>query len=423
MNDFQPVPTRTPFLAAMLLVICGGSAFLLGGVSERQFHWWPGLSNEPKGLKPTFGEAWNLVEQKYVDRQAVNSQNMTDGAIAGMLDSLGDGGHTTYLTAQEFDKLTTDLQGRFSGIGGRMVMRKNQPTIFSTVPGSPASKQLKAGDIFLKVNGKSVQGKSLKQVTTDVAGPPGTQVQIEISRQGKTMDFTIERAVFPVPAVTARMLPSLQPGYPKLAHIAIEAFGDQANTQLVQLMDDMRNQGAQGFVIDVRMNPGGEAEQAVSVTSQFLPLGATIYEAKNAQGDVRLVKDTKTGSAASIPIVVLIDGGTASSAEILAAAIKDHGRGKLVGSHTYGTGTVLAQFTLSDGSAVLLAVEEWLTPNGQSIWHKGIQPDIQVSLPPDASMLVPENEDGLTADALAHSSDKQLLEGIHQLTAQMSNKP
>jgi carboxyl-terminal processing protease len=414
-----------PLLVAMVLAVCGGSAFVVGGASEHYLHWWPGLSNQPRDLGPTFGEAWNLVEQNYVDRQAVQPQKMTDGAITGMLDSLGDIGHTGYLTASDYEKMTANLKGTFSGIGGKMIMRARQPTVFSTVPGSPASKQLKQGDVFLEVNGKSVQGQSLKEVTSEVAGPKGTQVHLVISRQGKKMDLTIERATFPVPDVTARILPSLHPGDPKLAHIAIESFGDNADTQLRQSIDDMRSQGAQGFVIDLRTNPGGERDQAVAVTSEFLPAGTVIFQAKDAQGAVRKIRVTKPGNATTIPLVVLIDEGTASSAEILAAAIKDNQlndiqRGKLVGTPTFGTGTVLGQFQLSDGSAVLIAVEEWLTPNGQSIWHKGIQPDITVSLPKDALALLPETEQDLTADALAHSSDKQLLEAIHQLTTQMA---
>ncbi|HZU37017.1 MAG TPA: S41 family peptidase, partial [Gemmataceae bacterium] len=366
--------------------------------------------------------AWNLVEEYYVDREAVQPQRMTDGAILGMLDSLGDIGHTTYLTTKQYEQMTTNLHGDFTGIGARMTMRDRTPTIFSVIPHSPAAAKLKPGDVLLEVDGKPVHGLSVDEIVNMIRGKVDTEVHLRISRQGTQQDVTIVRATFKVPAITGRLLPRLKPGDPLLAHVAIENFGDRADAQLRNVLGEVRAKGAQGLVVDLRGDGGGERDQAVSVTSEFLPKGKVIFQQKNARGGIKPVLVPTEGTALTIPIVVLIDGGTASSAEILAAAIKDNDRGRLVGQPTFGTGTVLGQFQLSDGSAVLLAIEEWLTPNGQSIWHKGIEPDIKVSLPKDALVLLPETEEGLTAEGLAHSSDAQLLAAIHALTEKMRKK-
>jgi carboxyl-terminal processing protease len=213
-----------------------------------------------------------------------------------------------------------------------------------------------------------------------------------------------------VPSVTWHRLP----GTP-VAHLAIRQFGEHTDEQLRQAIKEIRAAGLGSLIVDVRANPGGLKEQAVAVSSEFLS-GGVVFIQQDARGRRREVPVRKGGVATDLPVCVLIDEGTASSAEIFSGALQDHGRGKLVGTRTFGTGTVLEPFELSDGSAVLLAVAEWLTPKGRRIWHQGIKPDVEVALPTGASILLPDEEEGLDAEGLAHSKDAQLLRAIEVLT-------
>jgi carboxyl-terminal processing protease len=395
----------------MLLFI----AFTAGVMADRA-GWLPGSSRrQPAGLGHTFDpfwEAWNLVQAHYVDRSAVQPERMTQGAIEGMLLSLGDVGHTGYLTADEFQNLESGLKGQMEGIGARLTVRNRRPTIVQTMPGSPArAAGLKPGDAILEVNGKSVANLSLQQIVEQVRGPADTEVSLRVAREGRArpLDVKIRRARVEVPDVTWHMLPGTS-----IAHMAIQNFGSQADTQLRAAVDEARRQGARALLLDVRGNPGGLKEQAVAVTSEFIANG-TVFIQQDARGNREDVTAKSGGIATDIPLCLLVDEGSASSAEIFAGAIQDHDRGKLVGTRTFGTGTVIQPFHLSDGSAVLLAVAEWLTPKGRQIWHQGVSPDVEVALPTAATILLPDTEEGMDAAALARSPDKQLLKALDVL--------
>jgi carboxyl-terminal processing protease len=300
------------------------------------------------------------------------------------------------------------------GIGATIGLRKRRPTIMNTLPDSPARKAgLRAGDVIEKVDGKDVAGLSLEQIVQRVRGPAKTKVELTVLRAGTSgpLTFTLTRARVSVPPVSWHMLP----GAP-IAHIALREFSDPADEQLRKALEQARKQGARGLIVDVRNNPGGRAEQAVAVTSEFLKPDQIVFIEQDANGRRKDVPVSKNGGAAGdLPVVVLIDEGTASSAEIFAGALQDYGRAKLVGTRTFGTGTVLEPFRLVDGSAVLLAVDEWLTPKGRRIWHEGITPDVVVELPADATLLDPDEESNLTAEGLAHTEDKQLLKAYELL--------
>lgn len=407
-----------PFCIYLLVL-----AAFAGGVVANRSGWLPGRSHyAPADLGHTFDpfwETWSLVERHYVDRQAVQPQRMTRGAIQGLLASLGDVGHTTYLTPAELRDLERGLKGYFEGIGARMTIRKGQPTIIQTFPDSPArAAGLQAGDVLKAVNDQSVSDLSLARIVEMVRGPAGTTVHLRVLRKGETdlLDLAIKRARVDVADVAWHMLP----GVP-IAHVAVRSFGDQADAQLRQALKQARRRGARGLLLDVRGNPGGLKDQAVAVTSEFLK-GGTVFIEQNAQGKRTRVPVKPGGEATAIPVCVLIDEGTASSAEILAAALQDHGRARLVGTHTFGTGTVLRAFLLSDGSAVLLAVTEWLTPRGRQIWHKGVQPDVVVALTEGAEVLLPEEENNLSVSALEQSQDKQLLKALEILRKQLRRR-
>ncbi len=403
-HPMNRVPPSAGFFL-LLLGFAGGTLVERGGFLSRSDC--PSRST----LEP-FCEAWGIVKANYVDRQAVQPQKMTAGAIQGMLASLGDFGHTTYLSATDLKELENSLEGHFTGIGARMTMRKERPTVVQVMPGSPAQNAgVKPGDVLTEVNGKDVHGLPLSRIVELVRGPAGSTVELQVSRPGtpKPLDLRIMRAKVPIEDVVWHMLPGT-----RFAHLAIQEFGVDADRQLREAVQQLKEQGARGIILDLRGNPGGVKDQAVAVTSEFLTSGLIFWE-QNAQGHRKANPVVPGGVAAELPLCVLIDEGTASSAEICAGAIQDHDRGTLIGTHTFGTGTVLKPFVLSDGSAILLAVDEWLTPNERVIWHKGIQPDIEVNLPPDAAILMPYEESNLTAEELAKTPDKQLLEALKVL--------
>jgi carboxyl-terminal processing protease len=391
------------------------AAFTAGLLAERS-GWLPGSNrHEPPGLERTFTpfwEAWHLVEAHYVERDAVQPERMTQGSIEGLLNSLGDVGHTTYLTRDEVREMTDELAGQLEGIGAGMTVRDRRPTVMYTVPGSPArAAGLQPGDVLLQVNGKDVSTLPLERIVRLVRGPAGTTVRLRVLRPGESqpLDLELTRARVEVPSVTWRMLP----GRPA-AHVAVRAFGNHADEELKAALQKARAAGAKGLLLDLRGNPGGIRDQAVAVASEFLKDGVVFWEV-DAQGKREALDVKPGGEATDLPLVGLIDQGSASSAEIVAGALQDHGRATLVGTRTFGTGTVLRPFQLSDGSAVLLAVAKWLTPKGREIWHHGIEPDVEVELPRGAEVLLPEVDTGLDAAALARSSDKQLLKALEVL--------
>jgi carboxyl-terminal processing protease len=400
----------------LLLVLCLLAAFA-GGVQVERRGWLPsGGGQEPPEVRQTFRpfwETWQLVHKHYVDQDSVKNERMTQGAIFGMLASLGDVGHTTYLPKEEVQRLMENLKGELFGIGASITMRKQRPTIVYTLPKSPArASGLKPGDIILQVDGKDVQGISLQQIVLQVRGPAGSEVHLKVLRGDppKPVDLDIQRARVEVPDVAWQMLPDAP-----IAQVAIRNFGERTDAQLRAALNEAHEQGAKALILDLRGNPGGLKEQAVKVTSEFLKPGEVVFIEKNAKGETNAIPALPDGVAQDIPLCVLIDEGSASSSEIFAGAIQDHERGQLIGTRTFGTGTVLGEFKLSDGSAVLLAINEWLTPKERRIWHKGISPDIEVSLPRDASVVMPESETKLTADVLAQSTDTQLLKAIEVL--------
>ncbi len=412
---YDPRAYRRNRLLTVLLLV---AAFALGVQVERRG--WLMATDEPPEVRKTFRpfwETWNLVHERYVDQKSVNNERMTQHSIAGMLASLGDIGHTTYLTKEDVQRFQEELKGELYGIGASVSMRKQRPTIIYTLPKSPArTAGMKPGDVIQQIDGKDVQTLPLQQLVQRIRGPAGTEVHLKVLRgdPSKLVDLDIQRARVDVPDVSWQMLP----GTP-IAHVALRNFGEHTDEQLRAALNAAQEQGAKALVLDVRGNRGGLKEQAVKITSEFLKPGEVVFLQRDAKGDTKSILADEKGIARDIPLCVLIDEGTASSSEILAGAIQDHERGKLIGTRTFGTGTVLGQFNLSDGSAVLLAISEWLTPKERQIWHKGISPDIEVSLPQEASIVMPESETKLTTESLAHSKDMPLLKAIEVMKKEL----
>lgn len=400
----------------LIAIILVGGGFVAGWASSPSSSPADGTSSqEPAAAAKNFGifwQAWNILDQHYVDRKALNPTTMTYGAISGMLDSLGDTGHTRFLSPADLAQEQRSLSGQLEGIGAELAIRNGQPTIVAPLPDSPALHAgVRAGDVLVNVDGKSVANESLDTIVSQVSGKAGTKVTIGVIHPGqsKVTDITITRAKILVPSVTWAMLPGTT-----VADVLISQFAEKTTYQLVNTIKDAQSHGATAIILDLRNNPGGIFDEAIGVASQFIGKGAVLIE-QNAQGQ-RKVDDVKPGgSALSIPMVVLVNSGTASASEIVAGAIQDHHRAKIVGQTTFGTGTVLSQYSLSDGSAILVGTTEWFTPDGHQIWHKGITPDISVSLPTNVMPLTPLTEQGMTAKELQSSGDAQLLKALELL--------
>jgi len=357
-------------------------------------------------------EAWRIVQSVYVDRAAAQPRTMTYGAISGMVDALGDTGHSRFLSPEMVKALNDIQRNKIEGIGAEIQIKEGHVVIVAPLDNSPAQRAgLRTGDIILKVNDNEVTALPLDQVVARVSGPAGTSVTLTIlsPSSGHTREVSLVRASITVHNVTWQRLPGS-----KVAHLRIASFGQGMTADLRKALAEITHDGLNGIALDLRNNPGGLLDEAVGATSQFLK-GGNVLLVKNARGTIKPIPVKIGGAAISIPLAVLINGGTASAAEIMAGALRDAQRARLLGVKTFGTGTVLNEFGLADGSALLLAVEEWLTPAGQVIWHKGITPEIEVELPAEALPLLPEEEQNMTVAQLKASKDEQLLRALELL--------
>jgi carboxyl-terminal processing protease len=357
-------------------------------------------------------EVWTTIQKVYVDRAAVKPQPLTYAASSGMVDALGDTGHSRFLTPEMVKQEHNARKGELEGIGAEVRMKNNQVVIVAPLDHSPAQKAgLKPGDVILKVNQQEMSGLPLDQVVERILGPPNTLVQLTILRPetGQLINFSIVRARITIRNVTWDRLPGTS-----VAHLRVVTFNRGSSDDFRKALRDIQQIGLDQLILDLRNNPGGLLDQAVSAASEFLDSGNVLLE-RNASGRMTPIPVRSGGVALHLPMVVLINGGTASAAEIVAGALQDAHRATLLGENTFGTGTVLQEFPLMDGSALLLATGEWLTPAGRVIWHVGIIPGVMVSLPSDVVPLFPE-EKGMTAAKLQTSGDAQLLRALDLLT-------
>jgi len=398
------------FVALTLVILLAfGAGTVVGGANAVA---------QSDGETPTefevFWQAWSIIQAHFIDRDMLNAKDLTYGAINGLVEALGDEGHTTFLTPSELEHQQTAMAGSFSGIGAQLGVKDGLPVIVAPIDNSPASEAgIRAGDIILGVDGEDVTSLTLDEIVDRVRGPSGTEVVLTLLREGEeaSIELTLVRREIKVSAVSWTMVPGTE-----TALVRLNQFSATAKSELVTALKAAEAAGAESLVFDVRNNPGGLLQQAVGVTSQFLQ-GGNVLQEEDAQGNRRPFRVERGGVATDIPMVVLINPGSASSAEIFAGAIQDHERGQLIGETTFGTGTVLQTFTLDDGSALLLGTSQWLTADGRLIRKQGIAPDIAVELPADGEFLTPALVKELTAEELAESGDAQLLAGLKALDA------
>jgi len=359
-------------------------------------------------------EAWDAIQRHYVDRSALQPKKLIYGAVSGMVDALGDTGHSAFLTPKMVARERDFRKNTFEGIGAEIQTKSGHLVIVAPLDNSPALRAgLRPGDIILKVDGENVSGLPLPEAVERIRGTPGTSVTLTtmIPATGRTQDITLVRRAIKVNNVTWLRVPGTA-----IAHVRIASFSQDAANHLRDALESIRKERFSGVVLDLRNNPGGILDEVVCAASQFLT-GGNVLLVKDAEGRITPEPVARGGVLPNLPMVVLVNNGTASAAEIMAGALKDAHRAPLVGETTFGTGTVLKQFGLSDGSALLVAIEEWLTPSGQTIWHKGITPDFIVSLPPDVLPTLPSAEREMTPAELRTGADPQLSRALQILTS------
>jgi carboxyl-terminal processing protease len=314
------------------------------------------------------------------------------------------------MTPAERQQRNDSLSGSYVGIGVRIEPdAAGMPKIIGVFDGSPAEKAgLKPDDVIVAVDGKRTEDTAIDEVAGWVRGEAGSTVELTVrsGAAGAERTVSIVRADVPVQPVSWTMVPGTT-----TALIRLEQFSNGAADDMVDTLKTAKADGATRLVIDMRGNPGGYVNEAVGVASQFLS-GGLVYSERNAQGDTTEHPVSPGGVAIDLPLVVVVDGNTASSAEIVSGALQDAGRAKVVGETTFGTGTVLGEFDLSDGSALRVGTVEWLTPNGRRIWHEGIAPDVPIALPADVEPLSPESIARLTAAAVGSIDDTQLAKAL-----------
>jgi carboxyl-terminal processing protease len=327
-----------------------------------------------------------------------------------MLDTLGDQGHTRFLTPEERKQNQESLSGTYVGIGVTLESKAGDVVVASSIPGSPADEAgVESGDVVVAVDEESVRDDELSQVVDKVRGPEGSRVELTVLRDGKEHVYNLQRTKLETPVASWVRIPGTD-----VAQVRLATFSNDSAEKLKQAFEEARAAGARRFILDLRDNPGGDLDQAEEIAGYFLEPGSVIYIRKDASGKREEVKVEGSSDHTDAPVAVLVNEGTASSSEIVAGALRDNGRARVIGETTYGTGTVLSEFPLRDGSAILLGVAEWLTPDGDFIRETGIVPDEKVPLGEGARPLTPGEAQNLSKGEILER-DAQLRRAFEDL--------
>ncbi len=360
-------------LAPVLIVALFTAGFLVGHASASgRSHLTGSLLADNAEQFQIFWEAWKHVEQQFCFPTPVDEQAMTYGAIRGLLASLRDP-HTVFVQPAHRSLENDALQGEFGGIGVLIMLEENRLKIVEVTSGSAAEEAgLQPGDALLSVDGTEIAGLDMDEVVLLVRGEVGTTVQLTVQRGDQTLSFQVVRQQVELPSLSWQLLPE------SVAYIQMQSFTGRTDEELSQAIESLRALGAQVLVLDLRGNGGGVVEGATNVLGQLLGHGIAFRELRKGEKERR--HPIPFGAQTTDwPLAVLVDQGTASAAEIVAAAVRDCNRGVLIGEPTYGKGSMQGIFELSDGSSVHVTIAHWLSSDGRPIEGVGVQPDIILS--------------------------------------------
>jgi len=321
----------------------------------------------------TFADVFNQIKQSYVEE--VDDKTLLENAIRGMLAGLDP--HSTYLDAKSFDELQVNTTGEFGGLGLEVGLENGFIKVISPLDDTPAQKAgIEAGDVIVKINGKPVKGMALNEAVDAMRGPRGSEIELTIMRESAAQPFDVKlkRDMIKVLSVKSR---TLELGY---GYIRIAQFQANTGTEMRKAIEKLRKESKtlKGFVIDLRNNPGGVLQAAVDVADAFIKDGLIVYTEGRLPNSKSQFRATPDDIVEGLPIVVLINGGSASASEIVAGALQDHKRAVIMGTESFGKGSVQTVMPLSETSAIKLTTARYFTPNGRSIQAHGIAPDITV---------------------------------------------
>ncbi|MDY6893587.1 MAG: S41 family peptidase [Chloroflexota bacterium] len=355
-------------------------------------------SSSENGME-LFEEAWGVVLNDYVDIDEVDLDELSRGAIRGMLEALDDP-YTSYLDTEHYEYTHRNYEGSFGGIGAEIsVDQDDQLIVVAPIVGTPAEREgLLPGDKILEVDGQSTEGMSTMEAVLIIRGEPGTQVTLTILHEGEdvSQDIVITREIINVDSVYMEMLDD------GVAHIDVRYFSNRTADEMISAIEDLLEYDATGVILDLRSNPGGVLTAAVDAASLFLDEGVVVSVLDNVgESDVWVVRDMEITT--DLPLAVLVNENSASASEVVAGALQDYGRGYIIGTTTYGKGSVNHIRQLSDGSAIYITIARWYTPDGRLIEGLGITPDETVEF---------------TIDDMEQGRDPQLERAIEYITNQ-----
>lgn len=354
-------------------------------------------------------DAYNIIMSSYYGE--VDTEALVDGAITGMVQSLGDP-HSAYMPIEQNEDFNEDMEGSFEGIGAEIVAQDGEIVIVSPIKGSPAEEAgLKAGDVILSADGVPLSGMTADEAVQLIRGEKGTPVVLEIYRPSEDKTFTVEiiRDEIPMYSVESEMLEE------NIAYISISTFSQTTGEEFSDALAQMEEQGMEAMILDLRNNPGGLLSAAIDVANQFVPDGEIIVQEEYSNGKTYVEKaDDNGGYKVDVPVVVLVNEGSASASEIVAGALQQSADAVVMGTQTYGKGTIQRSYPMEDGSAVKVTVGHWLTPDGTWIHEQGITPDIVVELPPYAmtSLINPEESFKVGSTSESVESAEIMLEAL-----------
>ena len=380
-NKYCSKSTKLFVALSATSLLCSQNAAPVGAV----------LEDSPKTV---VDEVWQIINSQYVDRdfdytewklqrsqllkQDYSSKKAAYQAIRQSLKDLGDP-YTRFLEPEEYKELNSQISGELSGIGIRLGIdeKTGKLTIFEPIPNSPASEAgLKPGDRITSIDGKSTKLMTLEQASAAIKGENGTEVELKISRESKPeFEVSVARAQIELPSVTYELKEEQDS---KVGYIKLDEFTTHAAEQMQKAIEDLSSQQASGFVLDLRGNPGGLLFSSVEIARLWMQKGEIVHTIDRTGGNDKFSANGK--ALTDLPLVVLVDGYSASASEILAGALKENKRAKVVGSQTYGKGTVQSVHGLADGSGLAVTIARYYPPSGLDINKKGIAPDIKVDL-------------------------------------------
>ncbi|MDX1614404.1 MAG: S41 family peptidase [Candidatus Promineifilaceae bacterium] len=381
-------------IGLVMLIFVGGYAFGQSSVAPVQL--FGPQTDAPESVREHFApfwETWRLVQREFYD-QPLDTDVLVEGAIDGLLATLDDP-NTVYLPPAQEEAARRVSDGSFEGIGATVTTNEDDAiVIISPYEGSPARQAgLRPGDIIRAANGEPLTGKDVAKAAEIIRGPAGTTVTLLVERDGEQFEVDVVRGVIDIPSVRGERLED------DIGYIRLSRFIENTPQQLQETLEELMAERPVGLILDLRGNPGGGLDTAIDVAEQFLDSGPVLIQ-RFGDGRERVFRATDDGAAEEVPLVVLIDEGSASASEVLASAIRDRERGTLIGTTSFGKGTIQTWHELSNGGGVRITFARWLTPDGEWVHESGIQPDFTIEAP---------------AEPLAEGPDRQLESAVNFL--------